>query len=104
MNFMLGVSLDSLSSFDGNTVLVGAVAVFAIIGVFWSLLTVYKKVFGNTASDSVQSANSDNSALPTSNVNTDDKEIVAVIAAAIAMAESEFGNGLKFRVVSFRRK
>ena len=31
-----------------------------------------------------------------------DEEIVAVIAAAIAMAESE-SNGLKFRVVSFRR-
>ncbi len=32
-----------------------------------------------------------------------DEEIVAVIAAAIAMAESE-SDGLKFRVVSFRRK
>ena len=31
-----------------------------------------------------------------------DEEIIAVIAAAIAMAESE-NNGLKFRVVSFRR-
>lgn len=30
------------------------------------------------------------------------EEIIAVIAAAIAMAESE-NNGLKFRVVSFRR-
>ena len=30
------------------------------------------------------------------------KEIVAVIAAAVAMAESE-SSGLKFRVVSFRR-
>ena len=32
-----------------------------------------------------------------------DEEIVAVIAAAIAMAESESA-GLKFRVVSFRKK
>ena len=31
-----------------------------------------------------------------------DEEIVAVIAAAIAMAESE-SNGIKFKVVSFRR-
>ena len=30
--------------------------------------------------------------------------IVAVIAAAIAMAESDFGNNVKFRVVSFKRK
>ena len=32
----------------------------------------------------------------------DDGEIIAVLAAAIAAAESE-DNGLKFRVVSFRR-
>ena len=35
---------------------------------------------------------------------TDDAELVAVIAAAIAMAESESATGAKFRVVSFRRK
>lgn len=35
-------------------------------------------------------------------VANDDEEIIAVIAAAIAMAESE-SNGLKFKVVSFRR-
>ena len=34
--------------------------------------------------------------------STADEEIVAVIAAAIAMAESE-NSGLKFKVVSFRR-
>ena len=39
----------------------------------------------------------------TSSANdNDDEEIIAVIAAAIAMAESE-SNGLKFKVVSFRR-
>ena len=32
----------------------------------------------------------------------DDKEIIAVIAAAIAMAESD-NSGMKFRVVSFKR-
>jgi LPXTG-motif cell wall-anchored protein len=35
-------------------------------------------------------------------VADNDEEIIAVIAAAIAMAESE-SNGLKFKVVSFRR-
>lgn len=35
-------------------------------------------------------------------VANNDEEIIAVIAAAIAMAESE-SNGLKFKVVSFRR-
>ena len=41
--------------------------------------------------------------LPVAATATSDDEIVAVIAAAIAMAESE-NSGLKFRVVSFKRK
>jgi Na+-transporting methylmalonyl-CoA/oxaloacetate decarboxylase gamma subunit len=36
-------------------------------------------------------------------VTNNDEEIVAVIAAAIAMAESE-SSGVKFKVVSFKRK
>ena len=35
--------------------------------------------------------------------STDESEIIAVIAAAIAMAESE-NSGVKFKVVSFKRK
>jgi Na+-transporting methylmalonyl-CoA/oxaloacetate decarboxylase gamma subunit len=46
----------------------------------------------------------DNSSVVTTETvdNNADEEIIAVIAAAIAMAESE-SNGLKFKVVSFRR-
>ena len=35
---------------------------------------------------------------------SDDEEIIAVIAAAIAMAENECGGNKQFRVVSFKRK
>ena len=41
--------------------------------------------------------------LPTAETVYDDEEIIAVIAAAIAMAESQ-NAGAKFKVVSFRRK
>jgi Na+-transporting methylmalonyl-CoA/oxaloacetate decarboxylase gamma subunit len=54
-----------------------------------------KNIEQNEEVADVVSANNENSA-------SLDEEIVAVIAAAIAMAESE-SNGLKFRVVSFRR-
>ena len=40
---------------------------------------------------------------PVPTVSSNDEEIVAVIAAAIAMAESE-SDGIKFRVVSFKRR
>ena len=42
-------------------------------------------------------------AAPVTVSKTNDEEIVAVIAAAIAMAESE-SDGIKFRVVSFKRR
>ena len=37
-------------------------------------------------------------------VTTGDDEIIAVIAAAIAMAENDCGGNKTFRVVSFKRK
>ena len=64
---------------------------------------IYKTKFANSdknieqneeVADVVPANNENNTSL--------DEEIVAVIAAAIAMAESK-SNGLKFRVVSFRR-
>lgn len=64
---------------------------------------IYKTKFANSdknieqneeVADVVPANNENNASL--------DEEIVAVIAAAIAMAESE-SNGLKFKVVSFRR-
>jgi hypothetical protein len=42
-------------------------------------------------------------AAPVTVSKTNDEEIVAAIAAAIAMAESE-SDGIKFRVVSFKRR
>lgn len=70
-------------------------AVFAI-GFYIYKTKTAKKTDGET-NDSAESASVD-----TADESGDEEEIIAVIAAAIAMAESE-SEGLKFKVVSFRR-
>ena len=92
-------------SFGGTMVLVGMLAVFAVLFVIYLSLVIFKFAFNNVnekkedKSDFVLPATivKDEPAAASSN-----DEIVAVIAAAIAMAESE-ANGVKFRVVSFKR-
>lgn len=110
MNFMLDINdnkplnfFDALGS-DGQMFLLGIGAAFAVIGIIWAILTVFKIVFANpNANLNQKEVNSESTAVPAP-VYTQDAEIVAVISAAIAMAESETGNGIKFRVVSFKRK
>ena len=79
---------------------------YIILAIGMALLVgfyVYKTKFENNNKPTEQ-----NLVLVDTDMQTDenadclDEEIVAVIAAAIAMAESE-SNGLKFKVVSFRR-
>ncbi len=92
--------------FGGQMLLIGMLTVFAVLTLIWITLTLFKFFFHDLAKrsnktksvkDTVQAANY----APSAGTN---EEIVAVIAAAIAMAESESNNGTKFRVVSFRRK
>ena len=109
MNSLLEISgnFGETLAFGGQVVLIGIATVFAVLGLLWAFLTVFKIVFHDMpnkrvaeVSPQVQVAQE----LPTTDDYTsDDEEIVAVIAAAIAMAESE-SNGAKFRVVSFVRK
>ena len=92
--------------FGGAITLIGMLTVFAVLSLLWLCLIgfkfVFKKIEENRASKKAAST-------VANTVDSDDKlneategEIVAVIAAAIAMAESE-NSGLKFKVVSFRR-
>ena len=90
--------------FGGEMVLIGMVAVFAVLGLLWAVLTVFKFVFAPAQSPAKQNTPAPKVVDPAPTFATSDSEIVAVIAAAIAMAENECGEGLKFRVVSFRRK
>lgn len=96
--------LDALS-YGGQMFLIGVVTVFAVLGVIFLCLLIFKYAFSKAGNNTVK--NESPASIPAVQVpvhNAGDAELVAVIAAAIAMAESESGNGAKFRVVSFRRK
>ena len=89
--------------YGSTMLLLGIATVFSVLAIIWLSLLLFKvflhdlpqkKKVKEISAPIVQAA-------PVAEA-TDDGEIVAVIAAAIAMAESE-GNGLKFRVVSFRK-
>ena len=99
----LGFS-DSLE-FGGQMLLLGMGAVFAVLTTIFLLLTLFKVVFTRIKVSEKKSAPAPVVApAPVAQTVTSDDEIVAVIAAAIAMAESECGDNVKFRVVSFKRK
>jgi sodium pump decarboxylase gamma subunit len=105
MNFLLEMD-GNLLAFGGEVVLVGIGTVFAVLGIIWACLTLFRVVFYDIPN---KRANADKEevkpVVETAAVNVapdNDDEIIAVIAAAIAAAESE-NTGLKFKVVSFRR-
>ena len=109
MNFLLNVESTYGENliFGGQVVLIGIATVFAVLGLLWACLTVFKIVFHDMANNKTakvvpDTAVTEEVAAPVV-YNGNDDEIIAAIAAAIAMAESEVG-GAKFRVVSFRRK
>ena len=109
MNFLLEVTdytkpvegfLDRLT-FGGFMLLLGMAVVFAVLIIIWGCLSVFKLYF--TKSDVKPKEVVEAPVVPAAPVVQNDNEIVAVIAAAIAAAESD-SNGTKFKVVSFRRK
>ena len=116
MNFLLDVnSLESAFKAENlwDTALYGAqlllIAALAILGIY-ILLRLAKTLFGSLSDGGSAGSKGSNdtkfeSASPQyASTTSSTDEIVAVIAAAIAMAESESGGNTKFRVVSFRRK
>jgi len=118
MNFLLEITKDDygtknlLSKFDfgeifmfgGKMLLIGMIAVFSVLCVIWALLIIFGKAF-NKNKPAIQEVKQPEVPVVESvtSASNNDEEIIAAIAAAIAMAESE-GSGVKFRVVSFRRK
>ena len=91
-------------SFGGMMVLVGMLAVFSVLAIIWLALVIFKAVFNSISTKKENAATKTEVVVPEApaTVADPDEEIVAVIAAAIAMAESE-SDGIKFKVVSFRR-
>ena len=94
--------------FGGFMLLVGTATVFSVLCILWLCLTLFKIGFHDLPEKRAKQASAKEEA-PAPIVEVapapvaQDAEIVAAIAAAIAMAESE-SSGLKFKVVSFRRK
>ena len=90
--------------FGDTMVIIGMVAIFAVLCIIWLALVIFKYVFHDLAekkaADPVEEAPV--AVAPVAPVR-DDSEIIVAIAAAIAAAESE-NQGLKFKVVSFKRK
>lgn len=98
--------LGQVAGFGGTMVLIGMATIFSVLILLWFFLIIFKFVFHdlperrkNATKEVVETTE----AAPVVEVgNTSDDEVIAVIAAAIAMAESE-STGTKFRVVSFKR-
>ena len=89
--------------FGGEMVLLGMGAVFSVLFIIFLSLTLFKFAFAKNGSSKPKKAEiAPTPVTPAAPVTSTDEEIVAVIAAAIAMAEAE-SSGTKFRVVSFRR-
>lgn len=114
MNPMLSISSEQYTQkldlfeaigFGGEMLLIGMGAIFAVLGIIWVILSMFKTFFATSNKKaSPKSSATPVMPAPAPVYATQDAEIVAVIAAAIAMAESESGGNTKFRVVSFRRK
>ncbi len=91
--------------FGGTMLLIGMLTIFSVLSLLWLCLTLFKVVFHDLPAKKKAKPESApaESAPVVAEQKDESAEIVAVIAAAIAMAESE-NSGIKFKVVSFKRK
>ena len=95
----------------GTYAIVGYLTVFAVLAIIWGVLELFhlasnrKKKSADAPAPAVMTAPQPVEQVAPASVTpaTNDDEIVAVIAAAIAAAQSENPIG-SFRVVSFKRK
>ncbi len=116
MNFLLDVNnvdvtkpIDNLSDkllYGGQMLLIGMATVFSVLVLLWFTLVLFKFFFHDLGHGTKKTKEIKAEPAPVyqAPVASDGEEIIAVIAAAIAMAENECGGNKQFRVVSFRRK
>ena len=90
----------------GQTFILGMLTVFLSLSLLWGILELFH-LLCFTLPQKRKAAKVPEAPLPTETATveqpTDDTELVAVIAAAIAAAQADNPSG-EFRVVSFRRK
>lgn len=122
MNILLAITPDQYSQkiidtagfmetlgFGAMMLGIGMLAVFAVLCTLWFALVLFKIGFYDLPAKKKATAEAPVAPVPVAPVVVaapavnEDEELIAVLAAAIAMAESE-NLGAKFRVVSFRRK
>ena len=116
MNFLLDVSnvdvnkpIDNFVDkflYGGQMLLIGMATVFAVLITLWIALVLFKLFFHDLPSrpKKVKEETAEPAPVYQAPESSDGEEIIAVIAAAIAMAENECGGNKQFRVVSFKRK
>ena len=124
MNMLLAITPDQYSDkiiesagfmetlgFGAMMLGIGMLAVFSVLCILWGALMIFRIVFYDMPSRKKAPAGQKvvetvpaKAAQAAPVAVASDGEIVAAIAAAIAMAESESTTGAKFRVVSFKRK
>ena len=116
MNFLLDVSsvdiakpIDNFADkflYGGQMLLIGMLTVFAVLVILWIALVLFKVFFHDLPSrpKKVKEETAEPAPVYQASESSDSEEIIAVIAAAIAMAENECGGNKQFRVVSFKRK
>ncbi len=116
MSFLLNVDSNTdlapldAPGFEPQTVLLGICIVFAAIIIIWFSLVAIKFFLHNIqqrrqaeAATQPKATFAPTESVVSAPIQSSDDEIIVAIAAAIAAAESE-NSGLKFRVVSFRRR
>ena len=110
-NFILAMDIDVTKPVDGfvnkllyggQMLLIGMITVFIVLGIIWLALTLFKSVFANIEKKE-KPVTTVASAPVIENTTQKDGEVIAAIAAVLALAESESG-GTKFRVVSFKKR
>ena len=96
--------LGDAALFGGAMVLIGMATIFAVLVLLWGCLSLFKVIFHDLPAKKAAKPTVETVApSPAVEHSPSDDEVIAVIAAAIAMAESECSD-TKFKVVSFRRK
>ena len=91
--------------FGGAMLFLGMAAVFLVLLLLWLFLVLFKLVFHDLPNRRKAKKVEPAPVKVTETITkeaSNDEELIAVISAAIAMAESD-DSGLKFRVVSFKR-
>ena len=99
-------SLGDKFVYGGQMLLIGMATVFTVLLALWLALTLFKLFFHDLPMGKKKAKEEKAEPAPVYQAPTasNDEEIIAVIAAAIAMAENECGGNKQFRVVSFKRK